>query len=301
MRPPPPPPQLAIQFSSLNFISPSFTSNNSSNNLADIAARVVAEFRNDDDDIYNFIQDDNEPEANSTENHDDIYNFTDDVTHKPEPNPTENLNLNLNDDVSESEDSDDEFEFAVDSIFFNGEILQRYPLFDRSLLLNDVVHKSDSKPVRHPLRKLFKLETETETETASFSSSESDVLNGATPGTYCIWKPEIKSVTKKSNSTGSCSKRWRFRNLINRSNSDISETASKDASVIVVRQLTATKKRTEKVKKVEKTAKVEPVTVTDEVNSGNKSDKTVKEGNRIRSYLPYKPDLVGLSRNLHPF
>ncbi|KAJ0765912.1 hypothetical protein HanPI659440_Chr08g0309231 [Helianthus annuus] len=297
--PPPPPPQLAIQFSSLNSISQSFTSNNSSNNLADIAARVVAEFRNDDDDIYNFIQDDNEPEINSTENHDDIYNFTDDVTHESEPNPTENLNLNKNDDVSESEDSDEEFEFAVDSIFFNGEILQRYPLFDRSLLLNDVVHKSDSKPVRQPLRKLFKLETET--ETASFSSSESDDLNGATPGTYCIWKPEIKSVTKKSNSTGSCSKRWRFRNLINRSNSDISVNAAKDASVIVVRHLTATKKRTEKVKKVEKTAKVEPVTVTDEVKSRNKSDKTVTEGNRIRSYLPYKPDLVGLSRNLHPF
>ncbi|KAK1435775.1 hypothetical protein QVD17_01544 [Tagetes erecta] len=263
-----------MQSTSLTSVSPSFTAH-SSNNLADIAARVVQEFRNQ-----------------NTHLHDDIYSFDDDLNHlyidnEPDYNPTQN-------------DEDEEFEFAIsaDDIFFNGEILPRYPLFDRSLLLDDVTvtaKSNDSKRTRQPLGKLF-IE---ERETASCSSSESDDLDGVSPETYCIWKPKDESCNK-SNSTGNSSKRWKLRNLLRRSNSDIHMTARKNAPVIVFRQINT---RSEKVKKVEKTAKVKPAPVTDEVKSANKF-----EANRVGSYLPYKQDLVGvfanvngLSRNLRPF
>lgn len=293
-------------------VAPSFTAH-SSNNLADIAARVVQEFRNEN-------------------GHDDIYDdLTDDGNQFYVPAGDQKLKEN-------EVDSDGEFEFAVvrtqshsspvsaDEIFSNGEILPRYPLFDRSLLLDDDAPNFDkvsdnsnanSKPspvVRVPLRKLFSEER----ESASCSSSEADDLDGITPGTYCIWKPKAESPErcKKSNSTGNTSKRWKFRNLLHRSNSDNHFSAGKDASVVVFNPVTATKKRAEKVKKVEKTSKVAvadgdddgetttiPVTI-----ENNPANKMNKGGNRLRSYTPYKQDLVGvfanvngLSRNLHPF
>lgn len=299
-------------------VSPSFTGH-SSNNLADIAARVVEEFRkenghDEDDDIYNCTDDGNQ-----------FYNPVDgDV----DGNRTEKLKEN-----EEESDEDGEFEFAVvsrqfdsspvsaDDIFSNGEIVPRYPLFDRSLLLDDVsdmnkvADKSatNSKPspvVRLPLRKLFSEER----DLASCSSSEADDLDGISPGTYCIWKPKAESPgrCKKSNSTGNTSKRWTFRNLLHRSNSDRNFSAVKDAPIVVYSPLSPTKKITEKVKKGEKTAKVavadddgEPAPVTYENNPANNTNKA---GSRLQSYLPYKQDLFsvlsnvnGLGRTLNPF
>ncbi|KAL8256388.1 hypothetical protein R6Q59_031455 [Mikania micrantha] len=300
---PVPAPAADMKFRSMSSVSPSFTTNSSSN-LADIAARVVEEFRNenghgDDDDIYNFIDDANqvhvpvvdELEANCEEESDEEEEFAFDVV-------CTNYNSSS---------------VSADEIFFNGELLPRYPLFDRSLLLENVADKSDgdspnrrSPAVRHSLRHLF-IE---ERETASCSSSEADDLDGVTPGTYCIWKPKVESSEscKKSNSTGNSSKRWKFLHLLRRSNSDVDTTAGRNDLDTVFRPSTETKK----VKKVEKTAKVavadddgEPAPLTSEIKSPN---KTIKEGNCVGSYLPIKQDLVGvfanvngLSRNLHPF
>ncbi|XP_024976669.1 uncharacterized protein LOC112514427 [Cynara cardunculus var. scolymus] len=304
-----------MQSNSVISVSPSFTAH-SSNNLADIAARVVQEFRheNGEDDIYD--------------------DFPDDGNQFYVPSDDEKLKEN-----DEDSDEDGEFEFDVvrtqshsspvsaDEIFSNGEILPRYPLFDRSLLLDDDVpnfykisddSNANSKPspvVRVPLSKLFSEER----DSASCSSSETDDLDGITPGTYCIWKPKAESPgrCKKSNSTGNTSKRWTFRNLLHRSNSDNNFAASKDASIVVFSPVTATKKRAEKVKKAEKTSKVavadgdddgDMTTTTTVTIENNPANKTNKGGNRHRSYLPYKQDLVGvftnvngLSRNLHPF
>ncbi|CAI9283861.1 unnamed protein product [Lactuca saligna] len=284
-----------MQPSSVITVSPSFTSH-SANNLADIAARVVEEFRNEnggdeDDDIYNFTADDGNE-------------FYIPVNGDLDGTRTEKMKEN---EEESDEDEEEEFEFAVvckqfdsssvsaDEIFSNGEIIPRYPLFDRSLLLDDVpdfnqvAEKSEtnspSKPspvVRLPLRKLFSEER----DSPSCSSSEADDLDGITPGTYCIWKPKVESPgrCKKSNSTGNTSKRWKLRNLLHRSNSDRNFSTSKDASMVVFSPLTTTtKKKTEKVKKVENTAKVavaeddgEPAPVTYENNSAIKTSKSVK-------------------------
>lgn len=259
------------QFTSMSSISPSFTSY-SSNDLSDIAARVVAEFRNDnsENDIYNFldIEPDIEEESNKKE------------------------------EKEKEDQSDEEFEFEVlckesnslnisaDEIFYNGEIIPRYPLFDQSLLNEDVlVSDSIQFPVvnrkRNQLRKLFNEER----ETPSCSSSETDDLDGVSPETYCIWKPKEESpeICKKSNSTGNISKRWKLRNLLRRSNSDRNFSASKDEFVL---------KKTAKVAGTDDDA--EPATVVE----------TDKIDNRLRSVSFTKSvfaNVNGLSRNLHPF
>ncbi|XP_076959535.1 uncharacterized protein LOC143635643 [Bidens hawaiensis] len=291
-----------MQFNSVNSVSMSFTAN-SSNNLADIAARVVEEFRNengheDDDDIYNSLYDDNQ------------------VSEEPEPvgNCVQNLKEN------EAEEEDAEFEFAVvcrnpdfssvsaDEMFSNGEIIPRYPLFDQSLLLDDEQripqYNVDSLPpkdftvnppvVRNPLRKLFREERETAT-------CSDDTLDGAAPGTYCIWKPKEESPEKckKSNSTGNSSKRWKFKNLLQRSNSDSHMAAGKSAPVADF----GAKKKSEKVKKVDNPAKVagadddgEVKPVAGDINSTSKGGNG--NGNRLRSYLRQKRDMIGVSANV---
>ncbi|XP_045789943.1 uncharacterized protein LOC123884776 [Trifolium pratense] len=96
-------------------------------------------------------------------------------------------------------------------IFHNGQITPTYPLFDKSLL-NGVVSVSpvlpsnaetDPRRRRLPLKKLMEEDVE-------------ELFDGVAPDTYCVWTPPCK----KSSSTGSTSKRWKFRDLLLRSHSD---------------------------------------------------------------------------------
>lgn len=110
---------------------------------------------------------------------------------------------------------DSEFEFnllstdtvSADDIFHNGQIKPTYPLFDQSLL-NGVVSVSPVLPEtvlrrrRLPLKKLMAVEGEE--------------FDDVAPDTYCVWTPPCK----KSSSTDSASKRWKFRDLLLRSHSD---------------------------------------------------------------------------------
>lgn len=292
-------------------ISPSFTSH-SSTNLADVAARVVEEFRHENgddyDDIFNF---------NGYDHDYDGSQFTVPADDKADANtPSEKLK------DENSDTDDDEFEFAVvssdvnsaDEIFSQGHGLPRYPLFDRSLLLDvdpnliKVVNGStDCKPslvVRLPLRKLLSEER----DFSSWSSSEADDLDGVNPGTYCVWKPKAESPgrCKKSNSTSNSSRRWKFRDILYRSNSD-----SKESPFLFFKP-TNKKINNEKVKKVEKSAKVASAVgdggsavAPKEKHPANKAENG---GSRRRSYLPSGQALVGAftnvsrsNRNLRPF
>lgn len=312
-----------MQSSSAISFSPSFNSY-SSGKLAEIAARVVEEFRaesvsNDyDDDMYNFKQDEYGKKMSTADEGRD---------RQPRVEETEDGQEAEDDD----DDDDDEFEFAfvcrepdsspisADEIFYNGQIKPVFPLFNTDLLLEhgiDVANSINSKPpVRLSLRKLF-IE---ERDSPSCSSSEADELDGASPGTYCVWRPKTPEESpdrcKKSNSTGNSSKRWKFKDLLHRSHSD-----GKDTFVFLTPS--GSKKRIEKTVKVEKSRSVKvnenvkekvDAGVGDGVLSATEAQKPMKrasskESERRRSYLPYKPDLVGLfanvnglSRNLHPF
>ncbi|KAM7471310.1 hypothetical protein LguiA_009493 [Lonicera macranthoides] len=277
-------------------LSPSFNAY-SSGTLAQIAARVVQEFRAES-------QPDNH-------HHDDVFNFKDEQSSINKPH-TELLNNTKEDD----------FEFAftfghpdsptisADDIFSNGQIRPIFPLFNTDLLLGNAefeISKSSKppppqpppakRPARLPLRKLF-IE---ERDTPSCSSSEADNLDGIQPETYCVWRPRIApeedspEKCKKSNSTGS-SKRWKFRDLLHRSNSD-----GKDSLVFMTPKEDKEVKDTGSVKE----GGSDDVTATAE-NHVKKIG--MKEGDRRRSLIPYKQDLVGLfanvsglSRNIHPF
>ncbi|XP_044476765.1 histone-lysine N-methyltransferase SETD1A-like [Mangifera indica] len=219
---------------SLSPSSPSFNSYSSAN-LAEIAARVVEEFKKESDldsSIYEW-----ETESLFSEERE-----------REECEKNQDSNKNQEDEQEDENDEEEEFEFAIvcrrsdsaisaDEIFFNGHIRPIYPVFDTSLLLNDTSinqnaennNSSSSTPSLKTSTRLSlgKLMSEEREMTTSSSSSEADDLDNLQPGTYCVWKPKARSPhqdspgrsCKKSNSTGS-SKRWKFRDFLYRSYSD---------------------------------------------------------------------------------
>ncbi|KAK6787725.1 hypothetical protein RDI58_016250 [Solanum bulbocastanum] len=257
-------------------------------NLTEIAARVVEEFtaENEIDSEFSFNDDyNNENHENQVHKHDD-------------------------EDDSEfafvTEGSDQFSPISADEIFFNGQIR---PIFNRDLSFNDtgynnsekVSTQTKSKSNRVSLRKLF---TEDREIASSSSSSEGDDLEGIAPGTYCVWRPKSVEespceLRKKSNSTGSSSKRWKLSDFIHRSNSDGKET--------FVFLKTPFKKREEKTEITRTdcgkiTGKVPAVEDFPALRcSINGKDKR-------KSYLPYRQDLLsflgnvnGLNQNLQHF
>ncbi|KNA25044.1 hypothetical protein SOVF_010220 [Spinacia oleracea] len=295
--------------------SPSFTSY-SSENIADIAARVLKELNLSHDDPFD----------------DDFYSsdaFNAAVDDTPQPplvndtaRPQNDNQTNDSDDddkdIEEHSDDESEFEFAIltgednsspisaDEMFDNGQIKPMFPVFNTDLIYG---YTSDlpQTTVRLPLRKLLEeRESGSGNGAASCSSSEADDLEGVPPGTYCVWTPKKKEeelmMKKKSKSTGS-SRRWRFRDLLHRSNSD-----GKDTFVFLAPSIHhktmgiggsggvggssggGDGKRREKV-----------VTV-----GGKKKGGAVASKNK--TYLPYRQDLVGffanvngISRTVRPF
>ncbi|PON35913.1 hypothetical protein PanWU01x14_332480 [Parasponia andersonii] len=220
------------------------------------------------------------------------------------------------------EDGEEEFSF-------DGQIRPIFPIFDRSLLFADGGDggAAEVQSLRPPLKKLF---VEERDAPSSSSSSDADELEALPPGTYCEWSGKAVEATpelsKKSNSTG-FSKFWRFRDLVVRSSSD-----GKDAFVFLNPNSTSAKQSVESIKKLAKAhekpspekkavtvgeAAAEKVKVKAKTKRGETAPSAheryyvrnkAKEVDKRRSYLPYRPDLVGffanvngLSRNVHPF
>nr|GMC96517.1 DNA ligase 1-like [Ipomoea batatas] len=173
-----------------------------------------------------------------------------------------------------------------------------FPLFNTDLLL------TDRPPVKHVYAAT---RDENLVETAAASSSGDD----AVAGPCCEWS----AAAKKSNSTG-FSKLWRFRDLAHRSNSD-----GRDAFVF----LNAAEKKIAaggvKVNAGGVAGEINNVTAQQQQKK-KKNNKNVtalaherylrskaKDEDRRRSYLPYRPELVGfftnvnggLTRNVHPY
>ncbi|TXG56295.1 hypothetical protein EZV62_017608 [Acer yangbiense] len=252
----------------------------------------------------------------------------------------EKLQLSSPDRESEAEEeNEDDFSFActnldgspisADAIFLNGQIRPTFPIFDQSLLYDNVNgdgerslnSSSSSASVRPPLRKLFVEER---------SKNEEEPA-----GPYCEWTSgkSVKEVSpetcKKSNSTG-FSKLWRFREFALRSNSD-----GKDAFVffnnnssenigngktttstekIIKNEKTTTHEKTskisEKVEKVKMTGekKVKAETVSSAYERHYVKNRESREGDKRKTYSPYRHELLGfftnvngMSRNVHPF
>lgn len=322
-----------MQSSPILSLSPSFDSY-SSTRLAEVAARVVEEFR---------------AESTDPADHDGGdaagYNYASNPFHTDYSCVSENRN-NFRSEVIDAgnkgndeydDDDDDDFEFAVvgrdfisppasaDVLFCNGQIRPCFPLFNQELLLesmefgkhdlNSSIQKSpDGVPPppatapRLSLRNLF-LEDREPPLSSSCSSSEADDLDGISPESYCVWNPNKAAVEgrrKKSSSTG-WSRRWRLRDLLYRSHSD-----GKDSFVFSNHPSheNASKKSEEKVKRIEKSSAVAPEALKASRKIAAPVAPYLKEESERRriSFLPYRQDLVGFftnvngsSRNLHRF
>ncbi|GAB2289545.1 hypothetical protein Dimus_023855 [Dionaea muscipula] len=298
----------------------------SSRRLAEIAARVVDEFTDDEyDDVLIYPT---HPTTSDTERHGG--------EEKGKEGVPEGI---VEEEQGDDEEDDSDFEFAMvrrddespvsaDEIFYNGQIRPIFPLFNTDLIYGSrdwvagsdggkeegaVVEERVSDPaaaIRLPLKKLLISEQEA---TASCSSSEADELESLPPGTYCVWTPRTPKnkeiLRKKSNSTGS-SKRWKFRELLHRSSSDGNET-------FVFLPPRGSQKKAEKAA---------PATMTEEGKSGDRNvvaggnragkaheahylkSRAMRESDRKKSYLPYRQEIFlgffanvnGLSRAMKP-
>ncbi|XP_050375324.1 uncharacterized protein LOC126792870 [Argentina anserina] len=258
------------------------------------------------------------------------------VSDKPEMEAENNVDAIQADEIEEDEDEEEEEEefsffctnpdgspISADDVFQDGQIRPVYPIFNRDLLFTDAYDGNSSKHVyssssslRPPLKKLFFEDR----DAPSSSASESDELEALPEGSYCEWSKNAKEVSpelknNKSNSTG-FSKLWRIRDLVPRSNSD-----GKDAFVFLNPNSASLKQNKDAGKAAKSVKAVEKAPVKDKGQKGKKAEtvssahekhyvmnRAKKEGDKRRSYLPYRPGVVGfftnvngLSRNVHPF
>ncbi|XP_024029542.1 uncharacterized protein LOC112093992 [Morus notabilis] len=212
------------------------------------------------------------------------------------------------------DDEDNDFEFvslstAGDEVFLNGaQIGPVFPVFNRDLLLGTC--EEDRRGDR------FALGDEEEVpdppSSSSSSCSEADELDGIPPGTYCVWTPKgvppSPARCEKSKSTGSCSRRWRFRDLLRRSHSD-----GKESFVFLTPSFGSRKSPTED----NKTNKAEekPIRKSGSAVSAAGKGKNMaaahqvfyvknralnqKAEKRRSTFLPYRRDLVGFFANVN--
>ncbi|XP_026416288.1 uncharacterized protein LOC113311697 [Papaver somniferum] len=260
---------------------------------------------------------------------------------------------------------------TADEIFCNGIIKPIFPIFNQDIakfesveeeevLLKEDKHKDTndnatattshkirkvSSCPRLPLGRLFLKEYSSSTSSSTSSSSETDLDSAS----YCIWKPKTFTTSpdhtycpnKKSKSVGNSNKPrgFRLKDLIRRSNSDISKTYVYLDNHIAqpLPTMPSTSKKTPNEKSLESIMRKNSLKGSKEdakpmgrklsmkkVNStaaGNETlsaaasllsphemhylrNKAVKDGDKRRSFLPYKRDLIGFfgfNRKLYPF
>jgi hypothetical protein len=207
---------------------------------------------------------------------------------------------------NELENEDDDFEFSSVNEVAHSQFRPVFPVFNRDVLLENnldrEIKQEEKEEIKIPLRKLF-LE---DREIVSSSSSEADELEDVAPGTYCVWRPkqvEVESSPSrcdKSRSTGSISKRWKFRDLLRRSNSD-----GKDSFVFLTPKSKEVNVGNQKERR--KSIDVGKLKVASTSSSSSSSaheafyvrNRAIKEGDKRRSYLPYKQELVGFFANVN--
>ncbi|KAJ4878523.1 hypothetical protein Rs2_43541 [Raphanus sativus] len=186
--------------------SPSFDSFSSALDIAAIAARVVEELR-DQDQQFNF------------HGGDDDDNFEFDCPSRTSFHPVA----------------------SADEIFYDGKIRPSNPYGGGAENALVSPPKSSTLPRRRrpALRKLMSEERDT---TSDSSSEAEEDLNGVPPETYCLWTP--KGGDEKSSSVG-LSKRWKLRSLLYaRSSSEGNGEEEEPSSKVVGEVSEETKRRT---------------------------------------------------------
>ncbi|KAG8366116.1 hypothetical protein BUALT_Bualt17G0042400 [Buddleja alternifolia] len=229
------------------------------------------------------------------------------VEEKMNPDRVENEAIDNFDNEQDEEEEEEEFSFmcggantspiAAEDAFINGQIKPIFPLFNR----RDLLFSGKDLPMRPPVKVFVETNEENSTQVTS-SKPEND----GTAGPYCDWsdRKAVEAspvVCKKSNSTG-FSKIWRFKDLLGRSNSD-----GRDAFVFLNNDHAPPSTAEQVAAKGKKGGKSKAAAAVSAHEVYLKS-KAKGEGRR-RSYLPYRPELMGfftnvnggLTKNVHPF
>ncbi|CAL1391813.1 unnamed protein product [Linum trigynum] len=218
-----------------------------------------------------------------------------------------------------------------------------FPVFNQDRFSSDAEGRSSDAPaaaetIPRPLSELF-MDDRDQHSSYSSSSSEADELEGAPEGSYCFWTPKMispSSVTgaspspgrcEKSNSTGSSAsttkRRWRLRDLLPRSSSDgkvcylmvqpNTAGASSSNNNSSANNDINLGKRSEEKSAADRKAKPSPARAAKTAASAHEvfytKSRALKDGDRRRSYLPYRQELLvgffsnvnGFSRTLTPF
>ncbi|KAK4272105.1 hypothetical protein QN277_020703 [Acacia crassicarpa] len=192
------------------------------------------------------------------------------------------------------------FQKAADGVFLDGYVGPVFPVFNRDLSSTlygsdggdgcgrERDSRSDEEDVmalQFPMRNLM---IHDDSDPPSSSSSDGEDLKGIPPGSYCVWTPNSPKASpcrpKKSNSTGSSSKRWKLLDLLLRSNSD-----GKYLSVFVTPTCSGPNYEKKKDARGEN-SKVKKASALEALYTRNKELSNL---NKRRSYLPYRQDLVG--------
>ncbi|KAI3670064.1 hypothetical protein L6452_41662 [Arctium lappa] len=213
-------------------------------------------------------------------------------------------------EFSEVDEEDFEFslefageEFSAKELALAGRLL--FPIFNSDLVTKDEVGRV-VKEVDHdqvvsdaiiPLHKLFVDDSD---ESRSSSSSEVDDLEDRSSGTFCVsWRKAnagSPTLEKKSRSTGSGSgsRTWKIKDLLRRSNSTGSETVF---FLCPKRVEASNRKRFGKSGEVRKVAGKSKTTASSpsfhELFYVQK--RAEQKGEKMKSYLPYRQDLLGFS------
>lgn len=193
---------------------------------------------------------------------------------------------------------------------------------------DDKEDDADAEALQFPMRKLL-IGDVADRDPPSSSSSEADDLDAIPPGTYCVWTPKSAKPSpgrcKKSNSTGSSSsKKWKLLDLLRRSHSDgkdsfvfltpssSSSSSTSSASASVWSSLGKKKEaRVENSKdqssKVAGKPKAKGIGISGDGGEKKVSaheafyvrNRELKKGDKRKSYLPYRQDLVGFFANVN--
>lgn len=204
----------------------------------------------------------------------------------------------------------DETEFSAEEFVYDGQLGPIFPVFNRDLLLNDAGKHGAAggderfeSSIQVPLSKLFLGDRDGDNP-PSCSSSEADELENIPAGSYCVWRPKVADQPSpircnKSKSTGSASKRWKFRDLLRRSNSD-----GKESLVFLTPRNREEKSPTEIPRKLKGKGNSAAGTSTAvAARSAHEAlyvrNRAMNEVYKKKSYLPYRQDLVGFFVNVN--
>ncbi|XP_023762225.1 uncharacterized protein LOC111910630 [Lactuca sativa] len=215
------------------------------------------------------------------------------------------------DDEAEAEEGDFTFmcigdnDSAITEDVEGGQIRPVFPLFDQTLLSGSEYDEGRRRlPISAQVDKVF-------IESPRLSpSSGNEETDGMATGTFCSLSKESDNGTKemnlKSNSTG-FSKLWRFRDKMNRSNSDGRDafvfldgpdrTTTSESKADAVDRSNVKVNAAGKEKVVKKVSKAKKGTASaHEVYLKQKVGQTEE---RRRSYLPYRPGVMGFFTNVN--